>query len=288
MKRLPTLIAAALAFRCFAAPPASQPFRLSVSPDRTTWSLEERAGLRWRPLLSGARVKALRPDGSEIAFDGISLTPGGKSLMLKSPDLTLKVIVRWLDAKRLPGTVVLLPQAFAKGPGIELGLISVVNGAVLAPLSGKPVALVNGFGSGDRPEVKMLEAGASVLSWWVTALHGPARSCVAGYLSSVAGVNSLTLDSTTSRIALTDKSDLDHFAVSTSSVGTSMDALYLAWGKSPTAMLKQYAAAARRYAATLDAVQRVRNSLNVAAGPGAGSRWKGILEAERRRLKTPR
>ncbi|HEY3412129.1 MAG TPA: glycoside hydrolase family 36 protein [Armatimonadota bacterium] len=233
---------------------AVEPFRLAVKPGSLKWTLQERTARGWRTLLADAEVRANRPDGSPITFSRIAVATDGRAIILDSAEMRLKIVARWLAPSKLAGTAVILPEAYARHPGVALGSISLMASATLAPLGNAPTILQNGYQSSSRTGVTPLEPGMTVESWWVTALRGTPSSCVFGYLSSVNGLNSFSVERTERSIMLTDKSDLRRVTISTSATGTSLDALYIAWGESPSALLNQYAAAARGYIAALDGV----------------------------------
>jgi len=233
-----------------AAPPEAM--RLLVSPANRTWGLQERSGAGWRTVLKDARVRATRADGTEVAWTAMRRASDGHSFQMESSDMTVKVLAQWLTPDRLPGTVTLLPIAYAKKPGVQLREFRVADGALMRTLSADAVAFQNGFQSWDRSEVRPLSPKVPVTSWWMTAAHSGWQSCVAGYLSSVLGMNTLRLLRGPEGVTLDAISDLRSLDVPRVAGGTPLDPLYLSWGKSPSNMLAEYAAGARVFTNIMD------------------------------------
>lgn len=226
--------------------------RLQVSPTRQTWGLQQRVGSAWRTVLQDAHVRATRTDGSEVAWTTMRRAPDGHSFQLEADDLTVKVLVQWLDAARLPGAATVLPIAYAKRPGVRLATFEVMKGARPRTLSANAVALQDGFQSWDRTEVLPIHAGVPISSWWFTAAHSSWQSCVAGYLSNVLGKNSLTWNRDTTGVTLDAVSDMRTMDIPQAAGGTPLDALYIAWGSSPSDMLAEYAAGTRVFTNIMD------------------------------------
>lgn len=228
------------------------PMRLVVSPGARTWSLQQRVGTAWRTVLRDARVTATMADGTAVEWTAMRRAPDGRSFQMESGDVTVKVLALWLDPARLPGAVTMLPIVYAKRGGVRLGALTLAGGARLSTLSADAVALQDGFQSWDRTEVRPLHAGVPVTSWWFTAAHSQWQSCVAGYLSNVLGMNTLTLTRDASGVALDAASDMRRMDIPRVAGGTPLDPLYLSWGESPSTMLAEYAAGARVFTNVMD------------------------------------
>lgn len=247
-----SLCAFFLAAASVATAAGAEPVRLVASNDGTAWSVLERTTSGWRSLLSHAHVRAAMADGTEVVFTNATIAGDGKSMTFRSPDITVKILARWLPSSRLPATVTFLPIAFARRRGVELREFSVAKDAQITPVGDSPKALLNGYQSASRTEVAPLEQGRAALSWWVTAVRGERRSFLAGFASNVIGMNSFTLDLGADGIGLSDRSEYSRLPVSTSSDGTVLDALYLTAGPGPNELLTQYAAATRVLTDVLD------------------------------------
>lgn len=232
-----------------AAPP--EPLRLLVSPEARTWSLQERVGKDYRTLLHDARPRVWRADGSEVRWTTMRRAPDGLSFTLEGPDLSLKVLARWLNTGRLPATLALLPVVYAKRDGVRLREVRVMDGASLPTVLSDAVAYTEGFQARSRSTTGPL-TDAPIASWWVTGLHSRRHSCVAGYLSSVLGANSWQVSRAGEMARISDRSDLRSMGAPRVADGTPLDALYLSWGKGPSEMLAEYAAGARAFTQVMD------------------------------------
>ncbi|HEY3269201.1 MAG TPA: glycoside hydrolase family 36 protein [Armatimonadota bacterium] len=234
-----------------AAAPA--PMRVTVSPSEMTWSLDELRGGKYLPLVTGARPTATRSDGSSVAWRSIGRSADGHSITLMADDLKLLIVVQWLDAKRLPSAVTLLPVVYARSNGLTLKSVSLLGGARLAGARNASAVLLNGYQGWDASRVAPVTTGTDNLSWWVVAAKGSPHSFLAGYLSSVVGLNSFhaAFDASGSA-ALTDAEDLRRLSVPARADGAPLDALYLAFGASVNTLLKQYAAAAKVFTNVMD------------------------------------
>lgn len=230
----------------------AEPVRLAVSPDGKSWSVLERVPPDWRPLLSNARLHAVTTDGAAVEFAGASVERDGHSMTFRSPDITVKLIARWLPASRLPATITLMPIAFARRRGLALREFSMAQGAEIPVLGESPRILRDGYQAWSKSEVSPLEPGKPAECWWVTAIQGSQRSFLAGYASNVVGLNSFKVENSTGGLTLSDRSEYRSLPISASAEGTMLDALYLAAGASPSELLTQYAAATRVLTDVLD------------------------------------
>lgn len=231
---------------------APEPLRLSVSGQTHNWSLQERVGTAYRTLMREASVRAMLTDGSQAAWTRASLAPDGHSMTYESADLTLKIIVQWLDPQRLPATVTLLPIVWPKRDGVQLAELRLMHQARLPTVPADAVALEHGYGSDSDSAMRLVREDAPLVSWWLTALHSRSQSMVAGYLSSVVGENAFVVSRGAEGLAISDRSDLRRLTVPRVADGTPLDALYLSWGASPTRMLAEYAAGARAFTNVVD------------------------------------